>query len=54
MSTRAPDYTSYYEETKVKAHEIARRLIDDEGLPCVIVQPGGVYGPTTIRRSARR
>jgi dihydroflavonol-4-reductase len=38
-------YTSYYEETKVKAHQIARRLIDDEGLPCVIVQPGGVYGP---------
>jgi nucleoside-diphosphate-sugar epimerase len=38
-------YTSYYEETKVKAHEIAQRLIDDEGLPCVIVQPGGVYGP---------
>lgn len=39
------DFTSYYEETKYKAHEIARRLIDDEGLPCVIVQPGGVYGP---------
>jgi len=39
------DYTSYYEETKVEAHQIARRLIDDEGLPCVIVQPGGVYGP---------
>jgi dihydroflavonol-4-reductase len=39
------DFTSYYEETKVKAHQIARRLIDDEGLPCVIVQPGGVYGP---------
>jgi nucleoside-diphosphate-sugar epimerase len=38
-------YTSYYEETKVKAHEIAQRLIDEEGLPCVIVQPGGVYGP---------
>jgi dihydroflavonol-4-reductase len=38
-------YTSYYEETKVKAHQIAQRLIDDEGLPCVIVQPGGVYGP---------
>jgi nucleoside-diphosphate-sugar epimerase len=38
-------YTSYYEETKVKAHEVARRLIDDEGLPCIIVQPGGVYGP---------
>ena len=38
-------YTSYYEETKLKAHQIAKRLIDDEGLPCVIVQPGGVYGP---------
>jgi nucleoside-diphosphate-sugar epimerase len=38
-------YTSYYEETKVKAHQIAQRLIEDEGLPCVIVQPGGVYGP---------
>jgi len=39
------DFTSYYEETKVKAHQIAQRLIDDESLPCVIVQPGGVYGP---------
>jgi dihydroflavonol-4-reductase len=39
------DFTSYYEETKYKAHLLARRLIDDEGLPCVIVQPGGVYGP---------
>jgi dihydroflavonol-4-reductase len=39
------DFTSYYEETKYKAHQIAQRLIDDEGLPCVIVQPGGVYGP---------
>jgi dihydroflavonol-4-reductase len=38
------EYTSYYEETKVKAHEAARKLIE-EGLPCVIVQPGGVYGP---------
>jgi nucleoside-diphosphate-sugar epimerase len=38
-------FTSYYEETKVMAHQIARRLTDDEGLPCVIVQPGGVYGP---------
>jgi nucleoside-diphosphate-sugar epimerase len=37
-------YTSYYEETKVRAHELARRLIA-EGLPCVIVQPGMVYGP---------
>lgn len=37
-------YTSYYEETKHQAHLVARRLVD-EGLPCVIVQPGGVYGP---------
>jgi dihydroflavonol-4-reductase len=37
-------YTSYYEETKTEAHRVARRLIG-EGLPCVIVQPGGVYGP---------
>ena len=38
-------YTSYYEETKVEAHRLAKRLIAEEGLPCVIVQPGGVYGP---------
>ena len=38
------EYTSYYEQTKVAAHKIAKRLIA-EGLPCVIVQPGGVYGP---------
>jgi dihydroflavonol-4-reductase len=38
-------YTSYYEETKVLAHRAARRLIDEAGVPCVIVQPGGVYGP---------
>jgi nucleoside-diphosphate-sugar epimerase len=38
-------FTSYYEETKVEAHRLARRLIVEEGLPCVIVQPGGVYGP---------
>jgi nucleoside-diphosphate-sugar epimerase len=38
------DYSSYYEETKHRAHQVARALID-EGLPCVIVQPGGVYGP---------
>lgn len=37
-------YCSYYEETKVQAHGVAERLIG-EGLPCVIVQPGGVYGP---------
>lgn len=39
------EFTSYYEETKLEAHRIARRLIAEEGLPCTIVQPGGVYGP---------
>ena len=39
-----PTYTSYYEETKVKAHEIADGFAQD-GLPVVIVQPGQVYGP---------
>lgn len=38
-------FTSYYEQTKYEAHRIARRLIAEQGLPCVIVQPGGVYGP---------
>jgi nucleoside-diphosphate-sugar epimerase len=38
-------FTSYYEETKLEAHRVAKRLIAEEGLPCVIVQPGGVYGP---------
>lgn len=39
------EFTSYYEETKLEAHRIAKRMIAEEGLPCVIVQPGGVYGP---------
>jgi len=39
------EFTSYYEETKLEAHRIAKRMIVEEGLPCVIVQPGGVYGP---------
>jgi dihydroflavonol-4-reductase len=39
------DFTSYYEETKHEAHRIAERLIAEQALPCVIVQPGGVYGP---------
>jgi dihydroflavonol-4-reductase len=38
-------FTSYYEQTKYEAHKVAKRLIADEDLPCVIVQPGGVYGP---------
>jgi nucleoside-diphosphate-sugar epimerase len=37
-------FTSCYEETKWEAHQVAKRLIG-EGLPCTIVQPGGVYGP---------
>lgn len=40
----AQEFTSAYEETKWEAHQVAKRLIA-EGLPCVIVQPGGVYGP---------
>jgi nucleoside-diphosphate-sugar epimerase len=39
------EFTSYYEETKLEAHRIAERMIEAEGLPCTIVQPGGVYGP---------
>lgn len=38
-------YTSYYEQTKVEAHRVAKRLIAEAGLPGVLVQPGGVYGP---------
>lgn len=40
----AESFTSCYEETKWEAHQVAKRLIG-EGLPCVIMQPGGVYGP---------
>ena len=39
------EFTSYYEQTKYEAHQVAKRLIAEEGLPCVILQPGGVYGP---------
>jgi nucleoside-diphosphate-sugar epimerase len=39
------EFTSYYERTKYEAHRVAERLIAEDGLPCVIVQPGGVYGP---------
>ena len=38
-------YTSYYEQTKVEAHRLAKRMIAEDGLPAVLVQPGGVYGP---------
>lgn len=36
--------TSFYEKTKVDAHRIAKRL-QEQGLPLIIIQPGGVYGP---------
>lgn len=36
--------TSWYERTKVEAHRAALRL-GEQGLPLVIAQPGGVYGP---------
>jgi dihydroflavonol-4-reductase len=39
------EYTSYYEETKLEAHRIVKRMIAEQGLPAIIVQPGGVYGP---------
>jgi nucleoside-diphosphate-sugar epimerase len=39
------DFTSYYEETKLEAHKIVKRMVAEQGLPAVIVQPGGVYGP---------
>ena len=38
------EYTSYYEETKALAHKAALELAA-KGLPLVIIQPGGVYGP---------
>jgi dihydroflavonol-4-reductase len=39
------DFTSYYEETKLEAHKLVARMIDEQDLPAIIVQPGGVYGP---------
>src|SRR5206468_8713472 len=42
--TRSGPYTSYYEETKVRAHEIALERAA-RGLAVSIAQPGGVYGP---------
>jgi nucleoside-diphosphate-sugar epimerase len=37
-------FTSYYEETKALAHQVAAERID-RGAPVIIVSPGGVYGP---------
>ncbi|HVY95569.1 MAG TPA: NAD-dependent epimerase/dehydratase family protein [Solirubrobacterales bacterium] len=46
-SYRNPEtgYTSYYEETKLEAHKLVERMVAEQGLPAIIVQPGGVYGP---------
>src|SRR4051812_47908979 len=38
------DYVSYYDETKYLSHQVAEDRIA-KGVPIVIVQPGGVYGP---------
>ena len=38
------DFTSYYDETKFLAHQVAEERIAN-GAPIVVVQPGGVYGP---------
>ncbi|HEX8856537.1 MAG TPA: NAD-dependent epimerase/dehydratase family protein [Thermoleophilaceae bacterium] len=38
------DFLSYYDETKWRAHQVAKDRIAN-GAPIVIVQPGGVYGP---------
>src|SRR5256885_1748557 len=49
-------YTSYYEETKLAAHDIAIEIAR-RGLPLIIVQPGGVYGPgdpSTLGDNLRR
>ncbi len=39
------EFTSYYEQTKLEAHRIVKRMIAEQSLPAIIVQPGGVYGP---------
>ena len=39
------EFTSYYEQTKLEAHKIVNRMIAEQDLPAIIVQPGGVYGP---------
>jgi nucleoside-diphosphate-sugar epimerase len=38
------DFLSYYDETKYLSHQVAKARIA-KGVPIVIVQPGGVYGP---------
>jgi nucleoside-diphosphate-sugar epimerase len=38
------DYLSYYDETKYLSHQVAKERVA-KGVPVVMVQPGGVYGP---------
>lgn len=45
-------FTSYYEETKLEAHKIVKRMIAEQDLPAIIVQPGGVYGPNDTSQVA--
>jgi dihydroflavonol-4-reductase len=39
-----PQFLSYYDQTKYEAHQLALDRIA-HGVPIVVVQPGGVYGP---------
>jgi nucleoside-diphosphate-sugar epimerase len=39
------NYTSYYDETKHLAHQVATKMIEERNLPGIIVMPGSVYGP---------
>lgn len=46
-------HLSEYDRTKAAAHDVAERFIAD-GLPLVIVMPGGIYGPgdtSVLRRT---
>ncbi len=45
-------FTSYYEETKLEAHRIVKRMVAGQDLPAIIVQPGGVYGPNDTSQVA--
>jgi nucleoside-diphosphate-sugar epimerase len=39
------EFSSYYEQTKLEAHKLVKRMVAERDLPAIIVQPGGVYGP---------
>lgn len=39
------EFTSYYEETKLESQRIVERMVAEQDLPAIVVQPGGVYGP---------